>query len=99
MANNALEYGLNDRPPPIRAVVLAAQHVLTMFGSTVAIPLLFGPALWPVDSGASEAVQAAQQTAQATNIAILISSVMLCSGLATLIQSTFGSRLQPNGNG
>ena len=28
-----------------------------------------------------------------TQIAVLISSVMLCSGLATLIQSTFGSRL------
>ena len=86
-------YGLDDKPPTGRAVVLAAQHVLTMFGSTVAIPLLFGPALWPIDKGATGAVQAQQALTQANNIATLISSVMLCSGLATLIQSTFGTRL------
>ena len=70
-------YGLDDRPPPLRAAVLAAQHVLTMFGSTVAIPLLFGPAM-----GMS-----------LEQISLLISSVMLCSGVATLVQTTFGSRL------
>jgi uracil-xanthine permease len=86
-------YGLDDRPTFGRAVVLAAQHVLTMFGSTVAIPLLFGPALWPVDPAGDAAVQAHQAHVQATNIATLISSVMLCSGLATLVQVTFGSRL------
>jgi len=48
-----------------------------MFGSTVSIPLLFGP-----EMGMSQA-----------EIAKLISSVMLCSGVATLIQATFGSRL------
>jgi nucleobase transporter 1/2 len=36
-------YGLDDRPPFGRALVLAAQHVLTMFGATVSMPLLFGP--------------------------------------------------------
>lgn len=70
-------YGLDDRPPPLRALMLALQHVLTMFGSTVAVPLLLGPQM-----GMSQA-----------QIALLISSVMLCSGLATLIQATFGSRL------
>ena len=70
-------YGLDDRPPPGKALVLALQHVLTMFGSTVAVPLLLGPAMG-MDAPA---------------IALLISSVMLCSGVATLIQSTFGSRL------
>ena len=70
-------YGLDDRPPPLKAIVLAAQHVMTMFGSTVAVPLLLGPAM---DMGPSE-------------IALLISSVMLCSGVATFIQATFGSRL------
>lgn len=72
-----MQYGLDDKPPFPRAVVLGAQHVLTMFGSTVAIPLLFGPAM-------------GMTTGQ---IATLISSVMLCSGVATLIQTTFGSRL------
>ena len=70
-------YGLDDKPPLPRAAVLALQHVLTMFGSTVAVPLLLGPSMG-MDN---------QQ------IAILISSVMLCSGVATFIQATFGSRL------
>lgn len=70
-------YGLDDRPPIGKAVVLASQHVLTMFGSTVAVPLLLGPPM-------------GLDTAQ---IATLISSVMLCSGVATLLQSTLGSRL------
>ena len=74
---NSLLYGIDDRPPMGKAVVLGMQHVLTMFGSTVAVPLLLGPAM-------------GMETPQ---IAVLISSVMLCSGIATLIQSTFGSRL------
>ncbi len=86
-------YSLDEKPTFARAVVLGTQHVLTMFGSTVAIPLLFAPALWPVDPNAEAAVQAQQALLQSKNAAILISSVMLCSGLATLIQSTFGSRL------
>jgi uracil-xanthine permease len=72
-----LLYGLDDRPPTLRALALAMQHVLTMFGSTVAVPLLLGPSMG-MDN---------QQ------IAILISSVMLCSGIATFIQATFGTRL------
>lgn len=70
-------YGLDDRPPAFKAAILALQHVLTMCGSTVAVPLLLGP---PMGMNTSQ-------------IALLISSVMLCSGVATLIQSTFGSRL------
>jgi uracil-xanthine permease len=58
-------------------MVLGVQHVLTMFGATVSVPLLFGPAM-----GMSPA-----------EIARLISAVMLCSGLATLVQTTIGSRL------
>ncbi len=77
MATATILYGLDDKPPLGKAVVLAAQHVLTMFGSTVAIPLLFGPAM-----GMS-----------IEQIGVLISSVMLCSGAATMIQSTWGSRL------
>ena len=76
-SSRGILYGLNDRPPIGKSTVLATQHVLTMFGSTVAVPLMLGPAM-------------GMDTAQ---IAVLISSVMLCSGVATLIQSTFGSRL------
>jgi len=77
MQERTIIYGLDDKPPFARSVVLGLQHVLTMFGSTVAIPLLFGPAM-----GMS-----------LEQIGLLISSVMLCSGVATLIQATFGSRL------
>ena len=70
-------YGLDDKPPFGRALVLGLQHILTMFGSTVAVPLLLGPAMGMTDA----------------QIALLISSVMLCSGVATLLQSTWGSRL------
>ncbi len=70
-------YGLDDRPALPRALVLGAQHVLTMFGATVSVPLLFGPIM-----GMS-----------AADTARLISSVMLCSGLATIVQVKFGSKL------
>lgn len=70
-------YTIDSRPPPARTFILALQHVLTMFGATVAVPLLLGPAL-----GMNHA-----------EIAVLISSVMVCSGVATMIQTTLGSRL------
>lgn len=75
--NEEVIYGLDDRPPLGKASVLGLQHVLTMFGSTVVVPTLLGPPMG-MDTAA---------------IALLISSVMLCAGVATLIQSTFGSRL------
>ncbi|MBX3432592.1 MAG: hypothetical protein KF847_04660 [Pirellulales bacterium] len=90
---NGVLYGLDDRPPLGRAIVLASQHVLTMFGSTVAVPLMFGPALWPIPAGLSPQLAKMLASAQLHNTATLISSVMLCSGVATLLQSTFGSRL------
>ncbi len=70
-------YPVDSRPPMGRTLVLALQHVLTMFGATVAVPLLLGPAM-----GMDRA-----------QIATLISCVMLCSGLGTVLQVTWGSRL------
>ena len=92
-STNRIVYGLDDRPPLGRAVVLGAQHVLTMFGSTVAVPLIFGPKLWPVPEGISAELQTLLTEQQLTNTALLISSVMLCSGVATFLQASFGSRL------
>ena len=79
---SAILYGLDEKPPLGRAVVLSVQHVLTMFGSTVAVPLMLGP----IGDGTGMGMDRVQ-------VATLISSVMLCSGVATLIQATFGSRL------
>ncbi|MDG2383152.1 MAG: solute carrier family 23 protein [Pirellulaceae bacterium] len=74
---STLVYGLEERPPWPHAIVLALQHVLTMFGATVSVPLLLGPSMGM----------------DRQQISLLISSVMLCSGLATLLQTTVGSRL------
>ena len=92
-AGSSVIYGLDDRPLLPRASLLALQHVLTMFGSTVSVPLLFGPVLWPIPAGVSADVAAELTRLQLVNTGILISSVMLCSGIATFLQSTFGSRL------
>ena len=70
-------YGVHDKPPLPKAFILALQHVLTMFGATVSVPLLYQG---PLDLSPEK-------------LAILISSVMICSGLATLVQITVGSRL------
>ncbi len=70
-------YQLDDKPEFPHNFTLALQHVLTMFGSTVAVPLLLGPMMGM----------------NPTQMAILVSSVMLCSGVATLLQVSFGSRL------
>jgi len=91
--SGAIIYGLDDRPPLPRSILLAMQHVLTMFGSTVAVPLLFGPLLWPIPDGVSSEVATRLSQLQLVNTGILISSVMLCSGIATLLQSTLGCRL------
>ncbi|MFP3915624.1 MAG: solute carrier family 23 protein, partial [Actinomycetota bacterium] len=66
-----LNYGLDDVPRPFpKALGLGIQHVLTMFGATVLVPLLLGP-----EMGMSTA-----------EIAILVSSVFICSALATFVQ-------------
>jgi len=71
-------YTLDDVPKPFgKAVGLGIQHVLTMFGATVAVPLIIAPAL-----GATP-----EQTA------VLVASVMLASGIATFLQVNFGTRL------
>ena len=77
-ALGTMRYTLDDVPRPFPlALGLGAQHVLTMFGATIAVPLLLGPAM-----GMDQ-----------EDIAILISSVMIASGVATFIQVRFGTRL------
>jgi len=71
-------YTLDEVPKPFgRALGLGIQHVLTMFGATVSVPLIIAPAL-----GATP-----------EQIAILVASVMLASGIATFFQVNFGTRL------
>lgn len=74
----SLLYGINDSPPPLETIILGLQHYLTMFGSTVAIPLLLAPAFGitdPVEKG------------------WLIATMFFVSGITTLLQTTWGNRL------
>jgi uracil-xanthine permease len=71
-------YTLDEIPKPFgKAFFLGLQHVLTMFGATVAVPLILSPNL--------------KMTPEQT--AVLVASVMLCSGVATFFQVNFGTRL------
>lgn len=70
-------YTIEDKPPIGTSLLLGFQHYLTMFGSTVAIPFILKDAL-----GADSA-----------QLAALISTMFLVSGICTLLQTTFGSRL------
>jgi len=74
----SLLYGINDNPPPVETIILGFQHYLTMFGSTVAIPLLLAPAL-----GITDPVQKGW----------LIATMFFVSGITTLIQTIWGNRL------
>lgn len=74
-----LIYGIDDRPPLRETLLLGFQHYLTMFGSTVAIPLLLATALG-IPEGASELGQ-------------LIGTMFFVSGITTWMQVTWGNRL------
>jgi len=73
-----LLYGIDDIPPTTETVALGFQHYLTMFGSTVAIPLLLAPAF-----GIKDPVE----------VGWLIATMFFVSGITTLLQSTWGNRL------
>ncbi len=73
-----LNYGIDDVPKPWpKALGLGVQHVLTMFGATIAVPFIIGGAIGM----------------EGANLAILISSVFIASGIATALQVTIGTRL------
>jgi len=78
MADRLL-YGIEDVPPPGQTILLGFQHYLTMFGSTVAIPLILKDHL-----GIGDDEQA---------FAWLIGTMFFVSGIATLLQTQLGNRL------
>lgn len=71
MAKRNLVYGVNDKPPAPIMILAGLQHVLTLFGATTLVPLIFGPAMGM--SGAQ--------------IGFFISCVYFAMGIATLIQT------------
>ena len=76
--NHDLLYGIDDTPPLAETAVLGLQHYLTMFGSTVAIPLMLAGPL-----GISDPV----------DIGKLIATMFFVSGITTILQATWGNRL------
>jgi solute carrier family 23 (nucleobase transporter), member 1 len=73
-----LNYGLDDVPKPWpKALGLGLQHVLTMFGATIAVPFILAPIL----------------EFDPQQLAILISATFIACGAATIVQVRFGSRL------
>jgi len=76
MGDSVLEVGIDEKVEPFRALVFGLQHVLAMFGATVTVPLVVGGA---VGLGGQE-------------IATMIQAVLLTMGIATLLQTTVGSR-------
>ncbi|GAB7021231.1 solute carrier family 23 protein [Halostagnicola sp. A-GB9-2] len=71
-----VEYGIEDKPPLGESVLLGLQHYLTMIGATVAIPLILAGAMGMPDG----------ETAR------LVGTFFVVSGIATLLQTTFGNR-------
>lgn len=77
--SSGMIYGIDDVPPLREGIFLGLQHYLTMFGSTVAIPLILADALGMGDDPIA--------------LGWLISTMFFVSGITTLIQTTWGNRL------
>ncbi|WP_048058216.1 uracil-xanthine permease family protein [Pyrococcus yayanosii] len=73
---NGMKVRIDEKVEPSKALVFGLQHVLAMFGATVTVPLVVGSAV-----GLS-----------GQEIATMIQAVLLAMGIATLLQTTIGSR-------
>lgn len=71
MTRKNIVYGLDDRPPTPIMILAGFQHVLTLFGATTLVPLIFGPAMGMTPG----------------EIGFFISCVYFAMGVATLIQT------------
>ncbi|AAL81364.1 uracil permease [Pyrococcus furiosus DSM 3638] len=67
---------IDEKVEPKRAILFGLQHVLAMFGATVTVPLVVGTTV-----GLST-----------REIATMIQAVLLAMGIATILQTTIGSR-------
>ncbi|NNF05299.1 MAG: hypothetical protein HKN21_00930 [Candidatus Eisenbacteria bacterium] len=74
-----LIYSIDDHPPRRELIALGFQHYLTMFGSTVAIPLLLSEQLG--------------MSGDPIALSWLIGTMFFVSGITTFLQTTWGNRL------
>ncbi|KAM7277135.1 hypothetical protein ACFE04_019001 [Oxalis oulophora] len=72
-----LEYCIDSNPPWAEAVLLAFQNYILMLGTTVMIPSLLVPAMGGSDR----------------DKALVIQTLLFVSGINTLLQALFGTRL------
>ncbi|WP_135665235.1 uracil-xanthine permease family protein [Halorhabdus rudnickae] len=71
-----VEYGIDDRPPLSRSILLGVQHYLTMIGANIAVPLILADLMgMPADVTAK-----------------FVGTFFVVSGIATLAQTTVGNR-------
>jgi len=70
---------VDDTPPWYYCLVLGFQQYLTMFGSTVSLPLILTPAMCIDESDPARGY--------------IIGTILFVSGIVTLLQVTFGVRL------
>lgn len=71
-----VQYGIEDKPPLKKSLLLGVQHYLTMVGANIAVPLLLAEAL-----GMPEAI-----------VPRFVGTFFVVSGIATLAQTTVGNR-------
>ncbi|XP_077066820.1 solute carrier family 23 member 2 isoform X1 [Siphateles boraxobius] len=74
-----LIYSINDRPPWYLCILLGFQHYILAFGGILAIPLILAEPLCIKENNSAKSQ--------------LISTIFFVSGLCTLLQTTFGTRL------
>lgn len=74
-----MSYTIDESPPWYTSIVLGFQHYLTMFGATVAVPLFLAKSLCIEEDLVA--------------LGEIIGTIFFVSGLATLLQTTFGCRL------
>lgn len=74
-----LVYTLNDQPPWYLCILLGFQHYILAFGGIIAVPLILAEPLCIKDNNAAKSQ--------------LISTIFFVSGLATLLQTSVGTRL------
>ncbi|KAH7420422.1 hypothetical protein KP509_13G007000 [Ceratopteris richardii] len=72
-----MKYELRENPGYVSLVLYGFQHYISMIGSLILIPLIIVPAMGGEDK----------------DTAYVVSSVLLVSGISTLLHTSFGSRL------
>ncbi|MUV90434.1 xanthine permease [Halapricum sp. CBA1109] len=75
-AGSFVRYGIEDRPPLKKSLLLGVQHYLTMVGANIAVPLILAGAL-----GMPEEI-----------VPRFVGTFFVVSGIATLAQTTVGNR-------